>query len=377
MFISNEKISSSENQFGFSNELKTELPIYRKKTYKAAIKLLDPSKPLPLEQKIKLIGKTRSFGVRREEEPKQLKRGKSWSLDETLSRFKKSFPSPLQEKNTKLEEKKKEIPKIITKQQEIQTKKIVHTIMQSKSIPASRTQTKEKLLKQRKVIQQDDKKKHKEIPIKNLAQTIIQSKSIPASPKQSREELLNLRKGPISNINLPLLFLDEEIFHVSAHVKKASFTNKFCVIVYLSENQKTVIQQSSNDEWGTAATMAMLAMDNHRRPRTQFFFKNEFFNVEARIEVFKQAGLMTIENFLSSNHPLLDLREHIEKNGSAMIDIYRFHNQRGVIIVDKICESLHFARIRDPYHGWEIEVSGPALSSRIIIPQKIIQILHT
>ena len=70
----------------------------------------------------------------------------------------------------------------------------------------------------------------------------------------------------------------------------------------------------------------------------------------------------------------LDLKRAIQAQGSGIVFVDSGCGGHA-IIVDSITESLSTAVIRDPFHGWQITVTGEALAKACGKHTKIIQVI--
>lgn len=157
------------------------------------------------------------------------------------------------------------------------------------------------------------------------------------------------------------LFADSEIMNVHKVIKKKDLGRG--VMAEYSENNKAIIQQQAT-RGCTAATSAMLIADHGKNPDVLELMSRNLGDTSNQVDDIKRAGLKPlIIEIDNSENQLNTLRKLIQKNGSAIIGI---SGELGghVIVVDDISSDFKTARIREPYHGWEITVTGEALKER-------------
>jgi hypothetical protein len=178
------------------------------------------------------------------------------------------------------------------------------------------------------------------------------------------------KKGILSSapsyLLLNPLFLDSEITKVSQIFEEHFFKTQNYFIKYaVSENSKIVIQQQAIKSCGhTCAFMLLKDEGLSPNPKLLFGHLTKENTLKKIIEAYgfkefnKSLKTLEKEDFLQM------LRKNISHNGSAIIEIFGMEKgQIGghAIICDEISEDLGFARIRDPWHGWEITIKSEAL----------------
>ncbi|MCE5315861.1 MAG: hypothetical protein LLG04_00680 [Parachlamydia sp.] len=173
------------------------------------------------------------------------------------------------------------------------------------------------------------------------------------------------------------LFQDQEILQVHQVIRKQLLDGEreqvpfgfewHPIYAEFTANQKAIIQQGAM-RGCTAAATAMLILDSGKQCDVgSLRGRNIGQTMDMRHDIAK-AGLTPV---ISHCQSLSDLKEQIQKHGSAIISI---SGEIGghVIVVDAI-ESDR-ARIRDPFHGWEITIKLDALKSRFSNGNHVIQV---
>jgi len=153
---------------------------------------------------------------------------------------------------------------------------------------------------------------------------------------------------------------DEEILKVSKIVEEREIAPK--VKIQKTENNNWVIQQQATRGCVAAAVDMMLAkyeiMANIERLQN-----TNLANPQQEEEWLGERGFTVIRKKVTS----LDALQHfIEQEGSAILDVSGDIGSH-VVVLDYVSQQRGFARIRDPYHGWEIEINLNAL--RRICPE--------
>lgn len=153
------------------------------------------------------------------------------------------------------------------------------------------------------------------------------------------------------------LFNDSEILEKLEIVKRVVIKRFIDSNLYAeyTRHGKAIIQQQGT-RGCTAATAAMLIMDNGKQPDIQQLRIRNLGNDEDQIRDIENAGLIPLTNHAAT---LSELRDLLSRHGSAIASV---HDQLGghVVVVDEISEDLSQVRLRDPYHGWEITVKSEA-----------------
>lgn len=178
----------------------------------------------------------------------------------------------------------------------------------------------------------------------------------------------------------PHFFQDHEIIQVHAVLRKQLLDgeNPFPeadqwgvewrpIYAEYSAHQKPIIQQAAM-RGCTAAATAMLIMDHGKQCDVQGLRMRNLGQTRNMKHDIEKAGLKAV---VSSCRSFDDLKELIRKHGSAIVSV---SGEIGghVIVVDAIGNDQ--ARIRDPYHGWEITIKLDALKARFIGGNSVIQV---
>lgn len=148
-------------------------------------------------------------------------------------------------------------------------------------------------------------------------------------------------------------FGDKEILRVYATTKTET---KNRVTIQYTKNDKPIIQQMAT-RGCTAAVSAMLIYESGKEMSADALENRNLGNEELNIRDFQKAGLKPI---VSNCRNLEELKGLLEKNGSAIVDVNSVGEH--VVVVDAITDAA--VRIRDPYHGWEVDVRRDAFESR-------------
>lgn len=149
------------------------------------------------------------------------------------------------------------------------------------------------------------------------------------------------------------LFSDSEIVEKLDIIKRIEIGSN--VYASYTKNRKTIIQQQAT-RGCTAATAAMLIMDNRKKPDLIALRTRSLAYDQDQIRDIQNAGLKAVIN--SANN-LSELRNLIIQNDSCIVSV---SGRLGghVIVVDEVSKNLCKIRLRDPYHGWEITVNSEA-----------------
>lgn len=129
------------------------------------------------------------------------------------------------------------------------------------------------------------------------------------------------------------------------------------VYVEFTKNQKAIIQQQAV-RGCTAAVAAMLIVDHGKSCDINELRRRNLGNTEDICRDIENAGLQAKVTYVSVKD---DLNNIVQQGNSAIVTI---DGEIGghVIIVDEI--KANKARVRDPYHGWEITITKTALLKR-------------
>lgn len=143
------------------------------------------------------------------------------------------------------------------------------------------------------------------------------------------------------------------------------------VYVEYSNNRKAIIQQQAI-RGCTAAAAAMLIVDMGGQCNVDTLRMRNLGDKDHICRDIRKAGFTPL--LTERVKSISQIRKAIEENGPAIVSI---DGELGghVIVVDYIDDKI--ARLRDPYHGWEISVSIQALRKRISKNEYMIQITQT
>lgn len=138
-----------------------------------------------------------------------------------------------------------------------------------------------------------------------------------------------------------------------------AFTEKLEVL-YTTHNKPIIQQQNSRD--ATMAAAAMLILEHGGFIQTHQMLYPDSLNTKSDINTWiKQAGFNPATTDIDNN--LEKLKKCVEEDGSAIVSLT---SQIGphVVLVDEVSEDLSQVRLRDPFHGWEITVSGESFKKQ-------------
>ncbi len=165
---------------------------------------------------------------------------------------------------------------------------------------------------------------------------------------------------------------DEEIIRViQRRVEPSEGSRDSDKVVYSPENNKAIIQQQGR-RGCTAACSAMLIADNGKENLIDWYtvrFRN-LGNTKDIVADIEKAGLLAIETKLPYVKPtdekgktdlLEQMRALILQNSSMIVHCDTPDIGGHVMIVDSVSEDLSTAIVRDPLHGWQIEIYGASL----------------
>lgn len=181
--------------------------------------------------------------------------------------------------------------------------------------------------------------------------SFVQSRKIP--PLSIVDTFIATSSGIKSAHGKGELFSDHEIVEKLPIVRRQLIGDK--VYAEFTKYGKAIIQQQAT-RGCTAATSAMLIVDNGKQPKISNLKMRNLGDDANQIKDMKEAGLKPVINTANT---LLELRKLILKHGSAIVSV---NNKLGahVIVADDISANLSRIRLRDPYHGWEITVTKEA-----------------
>ena len=180
-----------------------------------------------------------------------------------------------------------------------------------------------------------------------------------------------------------IVFKDEEILQKSHWIKEKVITQgDYKITARLSQNNKWVLPQIAIDGC-SAAAMAMLILDHGKEINLHTIFNRHKNESEKMQDDLKSAGLtsdlITVQmksrrkqNPLSwESQAINEMSSLLKKNGSAWVGVWTGIGNHSIIL-DAIDEDG--ARIRDPFHAWEITITNEAFFKCVFAEVRIIQI---
>lgn len=130
--------------------------------------------------------------------------------------------------------------------------------------------------------------------------------------------------------------------------------NEKLEVLYTTHNKPIIQQQNSRD--ATMAATAMLILEHGGFIQTHQILYPEPLHAKSDINTWiKQAGFNPVTTDIDNN--LEKLRKCVEEDGSAIVSL-RSQIGSHVVLVDEVSADLSQVRLRDPFHGWEVTVSG-------------------
>jgi len=156
-------------------------------------------------------------------------------------------------------------------------------------------------------------------------------------------------------------FDDNEILCIHDVVKKVLINGERGqpgIFVLYTKNNKAIIQQQAT-RGCTAAVTAMLIMDHGKHVSVVSLRSRNLGNTEGMKSDLKQCGLTAVQ-FQEKSWE--SARVQLETQGSAIISLVDSQMGGHVCVLDAMDQNS--ARIREPYHGWEITVTREALEKR-------------
>ncbi len=157
-----------------------------------------------------------------------------------------------------------------------------------------------------------------------------------------------------------LTYLDHEILTVHQPIRTEHIqeSEKFKPIeVKYTCNGRPIIQQQAT-RGCTYAAAAMLLHQHHRTFSISALKTTNLGDDRLIRRALSTAGLTPIKTRCSN---LEKLANAVSKRGSAIVSVGRCKSGGHVIIVDAVTDTS--VLIRDPYHGWEIEISRGAFEN--------------
>jgi|GEM_PF-5603000 len=199
-----------------------------------------------------------------------------------------------------------------------------------------------------------------------------------AKPGRSFKELIQNPEVSLNDIAESVhgqfnLFSDEEIVEKKPIIRQKPLIQGEKVYAEFTEHGKAIIQQQAT-RGCTAAVAAMLIIDNNKQPSIQELRSRNLGNDDDQERDIREAVL---EPLTTEVHSLQELRQELLKNGSAIIGVDYQDSGGHVIVVDAVSEDSEQVRLRDPYHGWEITVTGTAFDKAWMGGGKIMQVKQT
>jgi hypothetical protein len=157
------------------------------------------------------------------------------------------------------------------------------------------------------------------------------------------------------------VFEDHEIARIHQPDSTKAFSSSQIEVFF--KDGKAILQQQGTRAC-SAACVAMLILDKGGIPNWQQVRSTNLGNTEMMKFSLQKAQLKPIQTNLSRDQsPLSTLQSLIEKNGSAIVEIISQSFGGHVVIADQVSPDLKEIRIRDPYHGWMIDVEAKAYLS--------------
>lgn len=155
------------------------------------------------------------------------------------------------------------------------------------------------------------------------------------------------------------LFEDNEILEKEEVVRSNFLEN---VEIFYTKYNKPILQQQAT-RGCTAAATGMLILDNNGKVNVSELRSTNLGDNFTKELSIRRAGFSPILTHHLGDNYLEGLKKLIDKNGSAIVSIGGDIGSH-VVVVDSISPFLDRVRLRDPYHGWEITVSGSAFMNR-------------
>jgi hypothetical protein len=170
---------------------------------------------------------------------------------------------------------------------------------------------------------------------------------------------------PTASIHGSAIFLkDDEILSIERVVKKSLIPSTAHYIDHLASG-RCVIQQGATRAC-SAAVSAMLIYD--RTQKIELIDVKEFFdrNLGNKSDIASDLKKAKLRSFcFPASSDLSYLKTRITENGSLILEVSDEQSGGHYIILDEIDETLEFAKIRDPYHGWGAQIKCDSLIKRV------------
>lgn len=148
-------------------------------------------------------------------------------------------------------------------------------------------------------------------------------------------------------------YSDKDILKVHKVTKSITVTDSQNTLkICYTKHNKPIIQQQAT-RGCTAAVTAMLIYEKRQSVDINKLNIRNLGNDSDQEHDIKAAGLTPLTSKCSS---LEELKRLIEKDGSAIVSVSSIGGH--VIVVDEVLDDR--VRIRDPYHGWEVDLKKEA-----------------
>lgn len=171
--------------------------------------------------------------------------------------------------------------------------------------------------------------------------------------QKSFPELLNL--SPFGAHGYGNSYQDQDILYVHEIINTEI---KEGLSVDFTKNNKPIIQQQATRGCTAGAvTMLIYSKDNSGPIDVRDLQMRNLSTDETMIEDITQAGLQPLE---SECNTIPELRSLLQKHGSAIVTVNSGVGSH-VVVVDEILNDR--VRLRDPYHGWEVDIKIDAFKN--------------
>lgn len=160
-------------------------------------------------------------------------------------------------------------------------------------------------------------------------------------------------------------YKDQDILHVHPIVHTQLYED---IPIDFTTHNKPIIQQQSNRGCTAAATF-MLIYEHGKSIDTDRLQMRNIGTNSMMLKDIQQVGLKPVE---SSCTNLSELQLSLEKHGPAIVTVNNSGLKGHVVVVDEILKDS--VRLRDPYHGWEVDVKLTAFEESWSKKLPIIQI---
>jgi len=186
---------------------------------------------------------------------------------------------------------------------------------------------------------------------------------IKSTYRHKTEELLAIIGKVFPELrNLSLKFLpsncysDTDIMHVHKIIPPEDLER---LTIQYTEHGNPIIQQQATRGWPAAVT-AMLIYENNKKINHSLIrvYLDFMLTIEMEADI-ERANLIPLTSKCNS---LEELQQLLKENGSAIVIVCVGGRDHGVI-VDAITDRS--IRIRDPYHGWEVDIKREAFENSL------------